>query len=203
MTSMYDSLYSKNTPQRPSPLITWSTCRSPYCRIHSPCSCTTKTQRLRYIANYNNTKPTNIFHRIPFSHTLLWGLIITSSFCLCQTDLKSPIAYSSISHIALVIVVILIQTPWSYIGATALIIAHCLTPSILFCLANSNYKRIYSRTIIVARGLQTFLPLIPTWWLLASLTNLALPPNYQSNWRTLCSSNILFMIKYHHYPHRN
>lgn len=112
----------------------------------------------------------------PFLILSLWGIIITSSICLRQTDLKSLIAYSSVSHIALVIAAILIQTPWSYIGATALIIAHGLTSSILFCLANSNYERIHSRTIILARGLQVFLPLIATWWLLASLTNLALPP---------------------------
>lgn len=112
----------------------------------------------------------------PFILLSLWGIIITSSICLRQTDLKSLIAYSSISHIALVIVAVLIQTPWSYIGATALIIAHGLTSSILFCLANSNYERTHSRTIILARGLQTLLPLIAAWWLLASLANLALPP---------------------------
>ncbi|WP_425294405.1 proton-conducting transporter membrane subunit, partial [Mesomycoplasma ovipneumoniae] len=107
----------------------------------------------------------------------LWGIIISSSICLRQTERKSLIAYSSVSHIALVIVAILIQTPWSYIGATALIIAHGLTSSILFCLANSNYERVHSRTIILARGLQTLLPLMAAWWLLASLTNLALPPS--------------------------
>lgn len=113
----------------------------------------------------------------PFLMLSLWGIIITSSICLRQTDLKSLIAYSSVSHMALVIVAVLIQTPWSYIGATALIIAHGLTSSILFCLANSNYERIHSRTIILARGLQTIFPLMAAWWLLASLTNLALPPS--------------------------
>lgn len=113
----------------------------------------------------------------PFLILSLWGIIITSSICLRQTDLKSLIAYSSVSHMALVIVAILIQTPWSFIGATALIIAHGLTSSLLFCLANSNYERIHSRTIILARGLQVILPLIATWWLLASLINLALPPS--------------------------
>lgn len=113
----------------------------------------------------------------PFLILSLWGIIITSSICLRQTDLKSLIAYSSVSHIALVIMAILIQSPWSFIGATALIIAHGLTSSILFCLANSNYERTHSRTIILARGLQTILPLIAAWWLLASLTNLALPPS--------------------------
>nr|YP_009338727.1 NADH dehydrogenase subunit 4 [Pteronotus personatus]ANZ01955.1 NADH dehydrogenase subunit 4 [Pteronotus personatus] len=112
----------------------------------------------------------------PFMMLSLWGMIMTSSICLRQTDLKSLIAYSSVSHMALVIVAILIQTPWSYMGATALMIAHGLTSSMLFCLANSNYERIHSRTMILARGLQTILPLMAAWWLLASLTNLALPP---------------------------
>ncbi|YP_778808.1 NADH dehydrogenase subunit 4 (mitochondrion) [Leptonychotes weddellii] len=112
----------------------------------------------------------------PFMMLSLWGMIMTSSICLRQTDLKSLIAYSSVSHMALVIAAILIQTPWSYMGATALMIAHGLTSSMLFCLANSNYERTHSRTMILARGLQVLLPLMAAWWLLASLTNLALPP---------------------------
>nr|YP_007626273.1 NADH dehydrogenase subunit 4 [Litocranius walleri]AEP21568.1 NADH dehydrogenase subunit 4 [Litocranius walleri] len=120
--------------------------------------------------------PVTEFMAYPFIMLSLWGMIMTSSICLRQTDLKSLIAYSSVSHMALVIVAVLIQTPWSYMGATALMIAHGLTSSMLFCLANSNYERIHSRTMILARGLQMFLPLMATWWLLASLTNLALPP---------------------------
>nr|AIY61525.1 NADH dehydrogenase subunit 4 [Capra hircus] len=120
--------------------------------------------------------PITDYMAYPFIMLSLWGMIMTSSICLRQTDLKSLIAYSSVSHMALVIVAILIQTPWSYMGATALMIAHGLTSSMLFCLANSNYERIHSRTMILARGLQTLLPLMAAWWLLASLTNLALPP---------------------------
>nr|YP_009300394.1 NADH dehydrogenase subunit 4 [Urocitellus richardsonii]AKL82674.1 NADH dehydrogenase subunit 4 [Urocitellus richardsonii] len=113
----------------------------------------------------------------PFIMLSLWGMIMTSSICLRQTDLKSLIAYSSVSHMALVIVAIMIQTPWSFMGATALMIAHGLTSSTLFCLANTNYERIHSRTMTLARGLQSILPLMATWWVLATLTNLALPPS--------------------------
>nr|QZK22412.1 NADH dehydrogenase subunit 4 [Tonatia bidens] len=120
--------------------------------------------------------PLTEFMAYPFMMLSLWGMIMTSSICLRQTDLKSLIAYSSVSHMALVIAAILIQTPWSFMGATALMIAHGLTSSMLFCLANSNYERIHSRTMILARGLQVLLPLMTAWWLLASLTNLALPP---------------------------
>nr|YP_002519894.1 NADH dehydrogenase subunit 4 [Acreichthys tomentosus]BAH10313.1 NADH dehydrogenase subunit 4 [Acreichthys tomentosus] len=112
----------------------------------------------------------------PFIILAVWGIIMTGSICLRQTDLKSLIAYSSVSHMGLVVGGILIQTPWGFTGALILMIAHGLTSSALFCLANTNYERTHSRTMILARGLQTVLPLMATWWFISSLANLALPP---------------------------
>nr|YP_009058498.1 NADH dehydrogenase subunit 4 [Cirrhitichthys aprinus]BAP46362.1 NADH dehydrogenase subunit 4 [Cirrhitichthys aprinus] len=112
----------------------------------------------------------------PFIILALWGMIMTGSICLRQTDLKSLIAYSSVSHMGLVVGGILIQTPWGLTGAIILMIAHGLTSSALFCLANTNYERTHSRTMILARGLQMALPLMAAWWFAASLANLALPP---------------------------
>nr|YP_010956805.1 NADH dehydrogenase subunit 4 [Ariomma melanum]WMY89924.1 NADH dehydrogenase subunit 4 [Ariomma melanum] len=112
----------------------------------------------------------------PFIVFALWGVIMTGSICLRQTDLKSLIAYSSVSHMGLVAAGILIQTPWGFTGALILMIAHGLTSSALFCLANTNYERTHSRTMVLARGLQMVLPLMTTWWFIASLANLALPP---------------------------
>nr|WNH20265.1 NADH dehydrogenase subunit 4 [Abantennarius coccineus] len=112
----------------------------------------------------------------PFIILALWGLIMTGAICLRQTDLKSLIAYSSVAHMGLVVAGILTQTPWGYLGALTLMIAHGLTSSALFCLANTNYERIHSRTIILIRGAQFVLPLMGTWWLIATLANLALPP---------------------------
>nr|QHN51720.1 NADH dehydrogenase subunit 4 [Syngnathus acus] len=112
----------------------------------------------------------------PFIALALWGVIMTGSICLRQTDLKSLIAYSSVSHMGLVAAGILIQTPWGFTGALILMIAHGLTSSALFCLANTNYERTHSRTMVLARGLQMILPLMATWWFIASLANLALPP---------------------------
>nr|NP_740123.1 NADH dehydrogenase subunit 4 [Pholis crassispina]BAC23744.1 NADH dehydrogenase subunit 4 [Pholis crassispina] len=112
----------------------------------------------------------------PFIVFALWGVIMTGSICLRQTDLKSLIAYSSVSHMGLVVGGILIQTPWGFSGALILMIAHGLASSALFCLANTNYERTHSRTMLLARGLQMVLPLMATWWFVASLANLALPP---------------------------
>nr|AEL97231.1 NADH dehydrogenase subunit 4 [Myliobatis australis] len=113
----------------------------------------------------------------PFLILALWGVIMTSSTCLRQTDLKSLIAYSSVSHMGLVAAAILIQTPWSFAGATALMVAHGLVSSALFCLANTNYERTHTRTLLLARGVQIILPLMATSWFLINLANLALPPS--------------------------
>nr|BCD56099.1 NADH dehydrogenase subunit 4 [Bostrychia hagedash] len=112
----------------------------------------------------------------PFIALSLWGALMTSSICLRQTDLKSLIAYSSVSHMGLVIAAGMIQTHWSFSGAMILMISHGLTSSMLFCLANTNYERTHSRILLLTRGLQPLLPLMATWWLLANLTNMALPP---------------------------
>nr|YP_009051448.1 NADH dehydrogenase subunit 4 [Henicorhina leucosticta]AIH00788.1 NADH dehydrogenase subunit 4 [Henicorhina leucosticta] len=112
----------------------------------------------------------------PFITLALWGALMTSAICLRQTDLKSLIAYSSVSHMGLVVAATMIQTQWAISGAMILMIAHGLTSSMLFCLANTNYERTHSRILLLTRGLQPLLPLMATWWLLANLTNMALPP---------------------------
>nr|BBA31833.1 NADH dehydrogenase subunit 4 [Takydromus tachydromoides] len=113
----------------------------------------------------------------PIMILALWGILMTSSICLRQADLKALIAYSSVSHMGLVIAAIILQTPWSLTGAMTLMIAHGLTSSALFTLANTNYERTHTRTLILVRGLQLVFPLMTTWWLLINLTNMAMPPS--------------------------
>nr|AYN50515.1 NADH dehydrogenase subunit 4 [Probosciger aterrimus goliath]QOD97978.1 NADH dehydrogenase subunit 4 [Probosciger aterrimus] len=127
------------------------------------------------ITHLTNPSPNNLLH-YPFITLALWGALMTSSICLRQVDLKSLIAYSSVSHMGLVIAACMIQTHWSFSGAMILMISHGLTSSMLFCLANTNYERTHSRTLLLTQGLQPLLPLMATWWLLANLTNMALPP---------------------------
>nr|AKQ77783.1 NADH dehydrogenase subunit 4 [Eremias vermiculata] len=118
--------------------------------------------------------PTLMF---PIMVMALWGILMTSSICLRQTDLKALIAYSSVSHMGLVAAAIITQTPWGMTGAMILMIAHGLTSSALFTLANTNYERTHTRTLLLVRGLQLALPLMSSWWLLINLTNMAMPPS--------------------------
>nr|QKY63990.1 NADH dehydrogenase subunit 4 [Hypsiglena affinis] len=134
------------------------------------------------------TTNTNMF--LPFIVLALWGATLANLTCLQQTDLKSLIAYSSISHMGLVIAAIMIQTQWSLSGAMALMIAHGFTSSALFCLANSTYERTKTRIMILTRGFHNILPMLTTWWLLSNLMNIATPPTMNFTGELLIASSL-------------
>nr|QOJ45147.1 NADH dehydrogenase subunit 4 [Allobates talamancae] len=107
----------------------------------------------------------------------LFGVFLSAILCSRQTDLKSLIAFSSVSHMGLVIAASVMKTEWSISGAMVLMISHGLVSSALFCLANTIYERTNSRTLILLQGSQIMLPLTAAWWLIATLLNMALPPS--------------------------
>nr|AIP86782.1 NADH dehydrogenase subunit 4 [Hylarana latouchii] len=112
-----------------------------------------------------------------FMFIAILGILATALLCLRQTDLKALIAMSSVSHMNFVVVATLIASPASYSGAMAMMIAHGLTSSALFCLANTIYERTNSRTMILLRGALIIFPLAGAWWLMIILFNMALPPS--------------------------
>nr|APG38458.1 NADH dehydrogenase subunit 4 [Kaloula conjuncta negrosensis] len=120
---------------------------------------------------------TSISNTFIFMIIAMFGILATAALCMRQTDLKSLIAMSSVSHMNLVIAAALIHTPWSYAGAMTMMIAHGLTSSALFCLANTMYERTNSRTMILLRGALLIFPLTGLWWLTILLFNMALPPS--------------------------
>nr|YP_086850.1 NADH dehydrogenase subunit 4 [Rhineura floridana]AAT08499.1 NADH dehydrogenase subunit 4 [Rhineura floridana] len=147
--------------------------------------------RLTPILNQTMTKPI-----YPIMALALWGMIMTSTICLRQTDLKALIAYSSVSHMGLVIAAAMTSSPWGLSGAIMLMVAHGLTSSMLFSLANTNYERTHTRTLLLTRSLQTVLPLMATWWLLANLTNMALPPTSNFTGEILIMSAVFSWSNY-------
>nr|YP_086902.1 NADH dehydrogenase subunit 4 [Bipes tridactylus]AAT08551.1 NADH dehydrogenase subunit 4 [Bipes tridactylus] len=113
---------------------------------------------------------------LPLMSITLWGSVMANIICFRQTDLKSMIAYSSVSHMAMVIMTLMTNTPLGLASAMMLMIAHGLTSSMLFCLANTAYERTNTRTLVLTAGMQLTLPLLTAWWLAAALMNMALPP---------------------------
>nr|YP_626416.1 NADH dehydrogenase subunit 4 [Xenagama taylori]AAY57827.1 NADH dehydrogenase subunit 4 [Xenagama taylori] len=118
----------------------------------------------------------NVWLIYPVVALSLWGIVMTGMTCMRKTDLKALIAYSSVSHMGLVTSATLIQTPNSITAAVTMMIAHGLTSSMLFCLANMLYERTNTRTTLSMRSTHSLTPTMTNFWLIASLTNLALPP---------------------------
>nr|QIH95772.1 NADH dehydrogenase subunit 4 [Pseudolycoriella sp. XQM-2020] len=107
--------------------------------------------------------------------SLLGGFYI-SLICLRQLDLKSLIAYSSVAHMGVVLGGLMTLMYWGLTGSYTLMIAHGLCSSGLFCLANINYERVSSRSMMINKGLMNFMPSMTFWWFLLSASNMACPP---------------------------
>nr|AIY62083.1 NADH dehydrogenase subunit 4 [Parrhinotermes browni] len=107
----------------------------------------------------------------------LVGGIFVSLYCMRQTDLSSLIAYSSVAHMGLVIGGIMIFNYWGACGSFALMVAHGLCSSGLFCLSNISYERLGSRSLLINKGLMSFMPSMTMWWFLLSSCNMAAPPS--------------------------
>nr|WGO58232.1 NADH dehydrogenase subunit 4 [Ergaula capucina] len=110
------------------------------------------------------------------SISLVGGMLV-SLICMCQTDLKALIAYSSVAHMGMVIGGLMTLTYWGYEGGFVLMIAHGLCSSGLFCLANICYERLGSRSLLINKGLLGFMPSMSMWWFLLSACNMAAPPS--------------------------
>nr|URX53650.1 NADH dehydrogenase subunit 4 [Kalotermitidae sp. 4 AB-2022a] len=107
----------------------------------------------------------------------LVGSVLVSLTCLCQTDLKSLIAYSSVAHMGIVIGGIMTNNYWGVCSSFTLMIAHGLCSSGLFCLANISYERLGSRSLLISRGLLGLMPSMSFWWFMLSACNMSAPPS--------------------------
>lgn len=110
----------------------------------------------------------------------LAGVIYGSLSTLRQVDLKRIIAYSSVSHMNLVVLGIIAFNQEGLEGATYLMVAHGLVSSALFFCVGVIYDRAHSRLLRYYGGLATVMPLFATGLLLFSLANMSFPgtPNF-------------------------
>nr|YP_011010467.1 NADH dehydrogenase subunit 4 [Asclepios annandalei]WPW47095.1 NADH dehydrogenase subunit 4 [Asclepios annandalei] len=105
----------------------------------------------------------------------LFGMMIIGFICMFQVDMKSLIAYSSVSHMALVICGIFSLNSLGMLGSLILMIGHGLCSSGLFCLANVVYERSNSRSFYFNKGLIVLMPNLSFFWFLFCSNNMASP----------------------------
>lgn len=105
------------------------------------------------------------------------GCLLTAIICTRQPDLKSIIAYASVSHIALILLGVFLVSSWRLSGALLMIVAHGLTSSCLFATANTIYETTKSRRIVLSKGIYSISPLISISLFVALATNIRAPPS--------------------------
>jgi len=106
----------------------------------------------------------------------LVGIILVGLVCCRLNDLKALVAYSSVSHIGLVICGILSIGLWGTNGGLMIIISHGIGSSGLFCFVNMLYERIGRRSLFINRGIISILPLFTLFFFMLSGANISAPP---------------------------
>lgn len=101
----------------------------------------------------------------------LYGGFIT----LRQTDVKRLIAYSSVSHMGIVLLGIGALGRTGLVGATYQMLAHGLITGLMFVMIGLMYERTHTREIARLGGLARQMPLIATGMVFAGMASLGLP----------------------------
>ena len=119
----------------------------------------------------------NLFIKIIMIFSLLGGRILRI-VCLINRDIKVIIAYSSVVHIALIIINLFSKNFWSINGGIIMIISHGLCSSGIFSCANIFYERSHSRIIIINKNNLNYIPRITIFWFILCIANFGGPFTY-------------------------
>lgn len=103
--------------------------------------------------------------------SVLYGAFVT----LRQTDIKRLIAYSSVSHMGIVMLGIGALGKTGLLGATYQMLAHGLITGLMFVTIGLMYERTHTREIVRLGGLSRQMPLIATGMVFAGFGSLGLP----------------------------
>ena len=94
---------------------------------------------------------------------------------MAQTDLKYVIAYSSVSHMGVVMLGAATLTPNGLNGSVFQMFAHGIMTGLFFALVGLVYEKAHSREIFKMSGFGTMMPGIATAFTIGGLSSLGLP----------------------------
>jgi NADH-quinone oxidoreductase subunit M len=102
---------------------------------------------------------------------ITYGALVAMS----QTDLKYVIAYSSVSHMGIVVLGICTLTDAGLNGAVFQMFSHGIMTGLFFALVGFTYEKTHTRMIAEYGGLGRRMPVLATFFTIAGLTSLGLP----------------------------
>ena len=102
--------------------------------------------------------------------------ILYGAYCaMSQTDLKYIVAYSSVSHMGVVMLGAATLTTEGWNGAVFQMVAHGIMTGLFFSLVGLVYERAHTRAIAKMGGFASVMPGVAAFFTLACLSSLGLP----------------------------
>ncbi len=105
----------------------------------------------------------------------VFGVIYAALVALVQTDVKRLIAYSSVSHMGLVVLGIFALNSDGVRGAVYQMLAHGLTTGGLFLLIGMIYERRHTREFSEFGGIAKKMPVFATFFIIVTLGSIGMP----------------------------
>ena len=103
------------------------------------------------------------------------GIVYGAWVAAAQKDMKKLVAYSSVSHLALVVLGIVAGTGAALSGAIFQMVGHGLTTGLLFLLVGVLYERRHTREMADYGGVAARVPVTTTLFLIATLGSVGPP----------------------------
>ncbi|MDO5970114.1 NADH-quinone oxidoreductase subunit M [Flavivirga aquimarina] len=103
------------------------------------------------------------------------GVVYGAFSAIKQTDLKYINAYSSVSHLGLVLFALLMLNKTAWNGAILQSLSHGFMTALFFALIGMIYSRTHTRDITKLGGLLKVIPFISVIYVIAGLASLGLP----------------------------
>ncbi len=103
------------------------------------------------------------------------GIVYGALVALAQSDWKRLVAYSSVSHMALVMLGMFALTPVGITGSIVQQINHGISTGALFLLVGVVYERRHTRAISEYGGLSKVMPVYATVFLIMTMSSIGLP----------------------------
>jgi NADH-quinone oxidoreductase subunit M len=105
----------------------------------------------------------------------LIGIIYGALVAMMQKDMKSLVAYSSVSHLGFVMLGVFAATPVALQGGVLQMVNHGISTGALFLIVGIIYERRHTRMISDFGGLSHIMPVYATVFLIMTLSSIGMP----------------------------
>ena len=108
-------------------------------------------------------------------YLVIFNVVAAAFIAIRQRDLKYIIAYSSISHLGLIVLGLCAMTPLSLKGASMQMVSHGFLTGLFFACIGMIYGRTHTRNVDEMGGLMKVIPFLGVGFVIAGFAGLGLP----------------------------